>query len=182
MPADEQAVLEKVFCTSGNPLIDLSASYSAAFQGYSTSADSIFVFDEVADLDQILKLQPRHEGDGCNQEPIEIEKGALRPFLFGKDVARWLIDWKHTWVMFPYDRYAKRKTLDGRIEEEWNLIPCKANLDRFQFLNPKKIEIFEDRFPKAWKYLCKHELALRKREDERFKDTEAEGHAWYAAS
>jgi hypothetical protein len=182
MPADERAIVHKLAQKSGNRLVELTASASGGFAGYQTSADTLLVFDEVENTGEILKVLPRHEGDGCNQKPIEIEKDALRPFLFGKDVARWSIDWKRTWVMFPYDRYAKKKTLDGNIEEGWNLIPCKANLDNFEFLDPDDVEVFEDRFPKAWKYLCKHEQALRKREDERFKETAAEGHAWYAAS
>jgi hypothetical protein len=182
MPADERAIVDKLNLTSGSHLAELTASASGGFAGYQTSADSVLVFDEVGNTGQMLRLLSRHEGDGCSQKPFEIEKGALRPFLFGKDVGRWSIDWKHSWVMFPYDRYARRKNLDGTIEEDWNLIPCKSNLGKFEFLNPQGIELFEDRFPNAWEYLCKHENALRKREDARFKETQPEGHLWYGAT
>jgi hypothetical protein len=182
MPADERAVFDKFRNAPGNRLIDLSASQSAAFQGYSTSADSVLIFDEVEDLGEQLKLRVRHEDDGCEKKPIEMEKGALRPFLFGKDVGRWAVDWKRTWVMFPYDRYLRKRTLNGDEIEEWNLIPCKANLDNFEFADSDTIEPFEQRFPKAWKYLCKHEEELRKREDDRFKETKSESHLWYGAT
>jgi hypothetical protein len=163
-------------------LIDLSATTSGGFAGYQTSADSILVFDEMEDLGDRLKLHVRHEDDGCEKKPIEIEKAALRPFLFGKDVGRWAVDWKRTWVMFPYDRYARKRTLEGHILEEWNLIPSKKNLDKFEFLEPEKIQTFEERFPKAWKYLCKHERELRSREDGRYEDNKPDGHVWYGGA
>lgn len=182
MPPDERQVFDKLTNIEGSRLIALSDSRSGAFQGYSTSADNILVMDEVEDLGERLKVRVRHEADGCENRPIEIEKGALRPFLFGKDVGRWTIDWKRTWVMFPYDRYLRKRTLNGDEPEEWNLIPCKANIKRFEFADPDSIEPFEDRFPKAWKYLCDHEPELRKREDDRFKETKSESHLWYGAT
>lgn len=182
MPPDEQAVFDKLRRVEEKPLIELSATSSGGFAGYQTSADSILVFDEVEDLGEHLKVRVRHEDDGCEKKPVEIEKGALRPFLFGKDVGRWAVDYKRTWVMFPYDRYARKRTLEGRIVEEWNLIPSKKNLDKFEFLEPKKIQMFEERFPRAWKYLCKHEEELRRREDDRFKETKTESDVWYCAT
>ena len=62
--------------------------------------------------------------------------------------------------MFPYDRYAMKGTLHGELLKGWNLIPCKENKDRFKFLEPEKIKTIETRFPKAWKYLRKHEDKL----------------------
>jgi len=182
MPPNELAVVDKLRRVPGLPLLELSATASGGFAGYQTSADSILVFDEIEDLGEHLKLRVRHEDDGCEKKPIEIEKGALRPFLFGKDVGRWAVDYKRTWVTFPYDRYARKRTLEGHILEEWNLIPSKKNLDKFEFLEPERIQTFEERFPKAWKYLCKHEEELRKREDDRFKETKTESDVWYGAT
>lgn len=181
-PRDERSVFDKLRKTPSITLIDLSASQSAAFQGWSTSADEILVFDEVEDLGERLKLMVRHDGDGCEKKSVELEKAALRPFLFGKDVGRWAIDWKRTWVMFPYDMYLRKRTLNGDQILDWNLIPCKANIKKFEFADPDSIELFEDRFPNAWKYLRKHENDLRKREDDRFKETKSEGHLWYGAT
>src|SRR5207245_1401564 len=65
---------------------------------------------------------------------------------------------------------------------EWNLIPCKANIKKFQFANPEKVELFEGRFPKAWAYLRRHEKELRKREDDRFGEGKSEGDQWYGAT
>ncbi len=183
MPGSEREVFEKVR-RQGRPLVEVTATTSGAFQGMATGADSVLVFDEVGAAGGMLKLQPRHEGNGCGcgKKPVEIEKGALRPFLFGKDVGRWSIDWKHTWVLFPYDRYPRKETLEGDVVKEWNLIPCKANIDEFEFLLPKKIQLFEDRFPHAWKYLRKHESKLRAREDHRYEKDKPDGHLWYGAA
>ena len=128
MPADERNVFDKLQGLPGKRLIELTATASGGFAGYQTSADSLLVFDEVEDLGVDLKVWPRHEGKscGCGKKPLEIEKAALRPFLFGKDVSRWAINWTRTWVMFPYDKFAKKKTLEGEVIEEWNLIPCRA--------------------------------------------------------
>lgn len=182
MPPAELALFGKLRSIPGSSLIQLSATASGGFAGYQTSADSILVFDEAEDLGESLKLRPRHEGDGCESKPVEIEKAALRPFLFGKDVHRWTVDWQRTWVMFPYDRYLRKRTLEGEQIEEWNLIPCKTNLGEFEFLDPASIELFEDRFPNAWKYLRRHEHELRKREDDRFKEGRTESHLWYGAT
>lgn len=184
MPSDERRVFDNLRRASGEQLIAVSASQSGAFQGYATGADPVLVFDEVEDLGEALKVWPRHEGKdcGCGQKPLEIEKRALRPFLFGKDVARWSIDWKRTWVIFPYDRYEKKRILNGEVIEEWNLIPCEANLEEFEFLDPEKIKLFEKRFPRVWKYLRKHEGTLRAREDHRYAEHEPDGVLWYGAA
>ena len=182
MPPDEQALVDKLRGAVGSRLIELSASQSGAFQGFASGADNILVFDEIEDSGKNLKFQVRHEGDGCESKPVEIEKEALRPFLFGKDVGRWAIHWKRTWVMFPYDKYMRKRTLNGGEIEEWNLIPCKANLKKFEFIDRDSIKLFEDRFPKAWKYLRKHEDALRKREDGRYEENKPDAHLWYGAA
>ena len=183
MPEDERNLFRRLHAlTGGRRLAELSDTVSGGFAGYQTSADPILVLDEVEDLGEVLRLRVRHEDDGCDKKPVEIEKGALRPFLFGKDVGRWAVSWKRTWVLFPYDLYAKKRTLTGDVVEDWNLIPSKNNLDRFEFAEPDDVETFEVRFPKAWKYLCKHEGGLRKREDDRFKESKPEGYVWYGAT
>jgi len=182
MPADELMLFDKLAATDGRPLIELSASQSGAFQGFASGADNILVFDEIEDLGESLKLRVRHDDDGCGTKPVEIEKAALRPFLFGKNVARWATDWKRTWIMFPYDRYLRGRTLNGDKVEEWNLIPSAGNVDKFEFANPDLIDIFEDRFPNAWKYFRKHEDELRKREDGRYDLKQPDAHFWYGAA
>ncbi|MGH9513566.1 MAG: Eco57I restriction-modification methylase domain-containing protein [Terriglobales bacterium] len=186
MPSEERGVFSRLMSTKAQPLIELTETRSAAFQGYSTSADPIFIFDQVEDCGQTLKLMPRHDPKncGCGTKPIEIEKEALRPFLFGKDVGRWLIDWKKTWVMFPYDVYKKHETLYDEVStvEGWNLIPSKDNIDRFNFAKPDSITEIEDRFPKVWKYLTNHEKVLREREHDRFAKGKQEGYGWYGAT
>jgi hypothetical protein len=186
MPNDEQGVFDRLQNCAGKNLDELTASASGGFAGYQTSADAVLVFDEAEDCGQILKLIPRHEPKhcGCGKNPIEIEKGALRPFLFGRDVGRWLIDWKKAWVMFPYDTYQKKETLyeEMSVVEAWNLIPSGDNIDRFNFANPDAITTIEERFPKAWKYLRNHEEALRDREHGRYAKSKSDGFIWYGAA
>jgi hypothetical protein len=184
MPVDEREVFEKLQKTAGRALVELTATASGGFAGYQTSADKHLVFDELEDRGDTLRVRVRHKKEdcGCENKPPEIEKAALRPFLFGRDVDRWSIGWKRSWVMFPYDRYPKKRTLDGEVIEEWNLIPSKANIGEFQFLDPDSIELFDHRFPKAWKYLLKHEAKLRARESNRFAENKPEGLLWYGAT
>ena len=186
MPQDEAAVFDGLRKSSGKKLAELTASASGGFAGYQTSADSILVFDEVEDRGKILRLRPRHEPEKacCGSEAIEIEKEALRPFLFGKDVKRWLVDWKKTWVLFPYDVYAKKESLydEKSVAESWNLIPSRENIDDFGLVNPDEIETMEERFPKAWKHLRKHEAALRAREHGRYDIGKTDGAMWYGAA
>lgn len=186
MPPEEAQVLDKVRKTPGRRLIDLTESASGGFAGYQTSADPILVFDEVGEAAQFLRVRPRHKVESCNcrEAPLEIEKGVMRPFLFGKDVGPWSIDWKRTWIMFPYDRYGKKRTLLDQQQDaaRWNLIPCRDNIDKFDLLNPEEIETIEDRYPRAWAYLRDHEEILRKREDQRFARGRTEGHMWYGAT
>ncbi len=184
MPPEERAVFDKLNAVEGNRLLELTATGSAAFAGYQTSADRILVFDQVADLGDTLKLRPRHsDGDcRCAGKPIEIEKDAVRPFLFGKDVGRWTIDWKKPWVLFPYDQYTMKNTLHGETVQRWNLVPSKQNIEEFQFAEPERIEKIEDRFPQAWKYLRKHEEQLRGRENGRYAEGKSKGHLWYGAA
>jgi hypothetical protein len=183
MPQDEAAVFDKLRAGRGARLKDLSASASAAFQGYSTSADDYFVFTEIEDLGELLRLQPQHEGRCCGRT-LELEKAALRPFLFGRDVARWSVDWKRSWVFFPYAIYAKKETLFGEaaIVEDWNLIPSKENIGKFDFVDPDAIQKIEDRFPNVWKYLKNHEAELRKRENGKYKEGSSRGAYWYEAT
>ncbi len=84
--------------------------------------------------------------------------------------------------MFPYDKYLRRRTLNGDEAEEWNLVPSKTNISKFDFVDPDSIEVFEDRFPGAWKYLRKHESDLRKREDGRYESNKPDAHQWYGAA
>jgi hypothetical protein len=186
MPADERRTFDHLRNCAGKPLEELTATSSGGFAGYQTSADPILVFDEVEDSGEILKLRPRHEPKrcGCTDAPIEIEKEALRPFVFGRDVGRWLVDWKKTWVMFPYDKYPKKQSLydEEATIEGWNLVPSGDNLGEFTFADPDSILVIEERFPKAWRYLQNHESVLRARERHRYAKDKSEGGTWYGAT
>lgn len=185
MPKNEAVVFDKLRGDKGKPLVELTATASGAFAGYQTSADPFFVFEEESASGDLLRLKPRHDTRRCcGEKPLELEKGALRPFLFGKDVGRWTIDWKRTWVLFPYDVYRKKETLFGEesIVEDWNLVPSKENINEFEFADPKQIQTIEERFPKMWRYLKKHEAELRKRENGKYQADAARGPFWYEAT
>lgn len=187
MPGDERRVFDKLRAAPGEPLLTLTASASGGFAGYQTSADSVLVLDDVEDRGATLELSPRHAPGhcGCGREPVEIEKEAVRPFLFGKDVGRWQIDWKHSWVLFPYDLYrSKQRTAYGEEEivERWNLIPSRENIKDFEITHGEIVQTIEERFPKAWKYLKGHEEQLRARENDKYAKEKPAGRVWYEAT
>jgi hypothetical protein len=74
----------------------------------------------------------------------------------------------------------QQKTIRNVIEG-WNLIPSRDNIDEFKFADPDAITTIEDRFPRAWKYLCKHEDELRGRENDRYAKAKPDGVVWYGA-
>jgi len=183
MPEDERKLFTKLRSVPGKRLTELTATVSGGFAGYQTSADPIFVFEEVEDIGDELRVIPRYAQGNARQRPVTLEKGALRPFLFGKDVGRWLIDWQHTWVIFPYDQYEMKAGLFGEAGViKWGLIPSEENLDEDAYQDPKSIKTIETRFPKLWAYLSIHEGELRRREGSKYaKSKKKMAPYWYGA-
>ncbi len=164
MPSEERRAFRKLEKVSTHRLEELTLTRSGGFQGYSSSADEIFVLKFVKDRGNTLLLQSKGGGN-----PVEIEKALLRPWLFGRDVERWHIAWDGWYVLFPY----------VKIEEKYKLIPSKEYIKRFEYAD--RAPRMED-FPKVWKYFKAHEAQLRSREGERFEKGKSEEHLWYGAT
>lgn len=154
MPSKERRVFRALSRGANKTLEELTATQSGGFAGYQTSADGLLVFELIEDRGELLLVKPKD-----STASIEIERDILRPFLFGKDVARWDILWQNWYVWFPY----------VQIEEQFDLVPAR--------------KMMED-YPLAWKYARRHEEQLRAREGNRYRaDTgRKEATQWYGAT
>jgi hypothetical protein len=164
MPASEREVFDALSGAANHYLEDLTLTRSGGFQGYSTSLDDVFVLRAVGDSNEMLRLVPHGGG-----EPVEIEKALLRPWLFGKDVERWNVDWAGWYVVFPYIE----------VQDRYQLIPSREYGGQFTYSG--QVPFLED-FRGAWRYLKNHEQELRRRESGKFLRGRREEHLWYGAT
>jgi len=164
MPASEREVFDALSRAASHPLEELTLTRSGGFQGYSTSLDDVFVLRAVGGSSEILRLVPHGGG-----EPVELETALLRPWLFGKDVERWHIDWAGWYVIFPYIK----------VQGRYQLIPSREYGGQFTYSG--QVPFLED-FGGAWRYLRNHEQELRRRENEKFVRGSREEHLWYGAT
>ncbi|SEJ91492.1 hypothetical protein SAMN04488058_13517 [Deinococcus reticulitermitis] len=163
-----------------------TATVSGGFQGVATGLDGVLVLRQVGQSadGKLLTLIPRGGG-----ESVTIEKDALRPFLFGKDVQRWHVDWKNWWVVFPYmetdtgfklmptEQYREHKVEakgrgKGKSKEQ-------AEYRRVFAGYPEDLPNLEKLYPHLWAYLTTNEKALRGRENGRYKIGKADEWRWY---
>lgn len=159
MPQDELEIMEKLR-EEGKKLHHYTRTGSGAFQGVSTSKDDVYVLRIVGEQGENYRVVPKGGG-----ETFDIEKDAVRPFLFGKDIERWSINWKNWVVIFPYDDYNGEK----------KLIPANEYQDSFEYGD----EFIEDKFPKTWNYLKENEEILRGRDSGQFEEEASQEHKWY---
>ena len=164
MPASERVVFDALAEVASHRLEELTLTSSGGFQGYSTSLDDILVLRAEREIGDTVRLLPRGGGD-----PVDIERELLRPWLFGKDVERWHIDWAGWYVIFPY----------VQIGGKYKLIPCREYGS--QSVHGRKVPFIED-FARVWQYLTRHENALRRRENGRFLKGRREENLWYGAT
>lgn len=163
MPPNEWKVFSQI--EEGCSLLqDFTKTKSGGFQGVSTSKDDFYVLQLIEEREDTIVARPKGGGD-----PVEVEKGLVRPFLFGKDVERWRIDWKGWYVLFPYQQYV----IDG--EEKYKLIPSKEYEGKFDYGDT----YIEDLYPKGWSYLESIEDDLRSREGGKFRRGKNQEHKWY---
>jgi len=115
------------------------------FQGLITSADSIY------HLRRVGPGRYLHTTGEKEQVEVEIEDALMRPLVkgSGSDVSRYRRPQQAIWLLFPYavERGEARLLSAGEMQQ---------------------------RFPKGWAYLRRHEQALRARERSSFDDD-----AWY---
>lgn len=165
MPAHERRVFDTLRAAGTERLENLTVTESAGFAGYQTSADDILVLQRIQERRNRLLLRPRGGGD-----PVEIERGVLRPFLFGRDVERWEISWRGWFVIFPY----------AKVEGSYRLLPSREYVRRFDYA--RDCALIDEVFPHAWKYLCENERELRGREGGRYRRRRSDEHLWYGAA
>jgi hypothetical protein len=161
-------------------LENYTATSSGGFQGIATGLDGVLVFKQLEEdkKQNLLYVEPRGGGDA-----IWIEKDALRPFLFGKDVERWHVGWDGWWVIFPYfrhrDRYWFMPSTDYWHKEiEVKQGKRKVKIKLFQNW-PDASPMIDETYPKLWTYLKANEKVLRERENGRYKKGKSEESKWY---
>jgi type I restriction-modification system DNA methylase subunit len=115
----------------GPDLVDVAEKI---FQGLATSADAVYILDEIESGEDYC-LVKQQKGD----ETFELESGILKPMLKGDDSDRYRQVRPELCVIFPYE------IIDGSA----------------RFIPEDELA---DRYPKAHDYLKEHEETLRQRE------------------
>ncbi|AGA65410.1 fused endonuclease-methyltransferase [Brachyspira pilosicoli P43/6/78] len=105
------------------------------FVGLQTSSDIIYVLHGGEENNGIVKTYSK----SLDRE-IEIERGFIKPFLFGKDIKRYCTPINTKWVIFPYKLVSDSAVLYSQKE-------------------------IKEQFPKAWEYLKENKKALENREN-----------------
>ncbi len=161
-------------------LENYTATTSGGFQGIATGLDGVLVLKQLDEdkKQNLLYVEPRGGGDA-----VWLEKDALRPFLFGKDVERWHVGWEGWWVIFPYfrhkDRYWFMPSTDYWHKEiEVKQGKRKTKIKLFQNW-PDASPMIDGKYPKLWTYLKANEKVMRERENGRYKKGKSEESKWY---
>lgn len=161
-------------------LENYTATSSGGFQGIATGLDGVLVLKQIDEdkKQNLLYLEPRGGGDA-----VWLEKDALRPFLFGKDVERWHVGWEGWWVIFPYFRHKNRywfmpSTDYWHKEIEVKQGKRKTKIKLFQHW-PDASPMIDEKYPKLWEYLKANEKELRQRENGRYKKGTGDDWRWY---
>lgn len=161
-------------------LQNYTSTQSGGFAGIQTSADEIMVFKQLEeDTEQgLLRVQAKGGGD-----PFWVEKAALRKFLFGKDVARWGVQWDGWWVIFPYFKHLGHYLfIPSSDYQEWERVSIRGKNETIfaPFRNhPDHTPLIDTLYPKLWTYLKSKEIDLRKRENGRYKREQNDEYRWY---
>jgi hypothetical protein len=132
IPPSERKMFEKIEMNADCRLRDIAENI---FVGLQTSADPIYFVKIIKSLEENL-VNVRQQK--LNRE-FTIERELLKPILMGKDIRRWKIDWKKTWMVFPYIITPKGATLLSMNE-------------------------IKNNYPYTWKYFLGNEEELKERE------------------
>lgn len=161
-------------------LQNYTSTQSGGFAGIQTSADETMILKQIEEDTEQGLLWVQAKGGG---EPFWVEKAALRKFLFGKDVARWGVQWDEWWVIFPYFEHLGRYILIPSSDyQEWERINKRggretvfAPFKRY----PDNTPVLDTLYPRLWAYLEGKEVELRKRENGRYKRERNDEYRWY---
>jgi hypothetical protein len=126
-------LLEKID-SQGPNLVDVTEK---VFQGLATSADSVYIVEEVGETDNHYEV--RQQGE---EETFELEKGPLKPILKGDGSDRYREVQPSLRVIFPY-----------KVEGDDELSASFISEDDL-----------ESQYPLTHQYLSDHEETLRQRE------------------
>jgi serine/threonine protein kinase len=172
-------------------LEQVTTTSSGGFQGIATGHDPSLVFRCLQDRGDTLLVSPKGaaDPDWAGPKEVEIEKAALRPWLFGRDVQRWSIHWDQWYVFFPYDLITAIEKR-GQVEvpvTRLRLIPTSDACDIFKKKDKYvgDFPLLDERYPKIWKdYLTDPviEKNLRSREKGRYKKSAPDGYKWHELS
>jgi hypothetical protein len=122
------AKLDSVSCR----LKDMAKS---VYVGLQTSADSIYIVRTEREQGEITFIVDPDSG-----ESVPIERELLRPILRGREIQRWVVDWRRLSLIFPY-----------RVEST-GVIPIGA-------------DELHARYPRALAYFERHRAKLESRTD-----------------
>jgi len=128
-----QALMEKLR-RSGTPLAEFVEG--RFYRGVLTGYNQAFVIDEAT-------RQRLIEADPCSVEVI-------KPWLRGKDIKRWRVDWRGLYVI------AVQNSGDAGVNHPWANARDEVEARR----------IFQRTYPAIHNHLSQHETALRKRQDQ----------------
>jgi hypothetical protein len=145
MPEDERSVYDTIV---ENADVRLGEITDSVFQGLITGWNKVFVGEIVDERDGTAQFVS--EG---SDEPEPIEKGLLQRLLKGREIDHWDVDWKGTWLLFPYEIQS------GGVE----------------LLTEEKLRA---EYPLAWQFFQSHEEELKDREGGKWRDKEQ----WWAFS
>lgn len=211
LPSHEQVVFEKIEAAaidqtggeqaSATPVLeglvdpkvvrlsDLTPTRGGAFQGISTGDDSSLIFRVIEERDETVLVRPKAADDPDWKGPreLEIERAVLRPWLFGRNVERCLINWDGWYVFYPYEVItALERSGKGRVPVERNrLLPASTTeqIFRNKHFYIGEFSLIDQKYPLAWNYVTNPaiETRLRARENGgRFQSNASESHQWYA--
>ncbi len=166
MPGTERRVFSALDAAGSHRLEELTSTHSGGFQGVATGADDVMVLRLIEDQGDRLLLRPK--GDGPR---VEIEREAVRPWLFGHDVERWYIDWDRWYVLFPYIH----------VDGEYKLAPSREHAERFPYAG--LVPFVEDAWPGFWGYVRRPSVrrTLQARERGRWRQGN-QRHLWYGVA
>ncbi|GAA0289664.1 hypothetical protein GCM10009066_00240 [Halarchaeum salinum] len=141
MPEREWEVFKKIESNSDARVREVT---EAVFQGIMTGSKGIFVV-EVLDADRVTSddsggvVTIRPTG---TQKEYEIETDVLRPFIDGKEVERWQVNWSGLHIVHPYSLESGDAGEEAVLMDE---------------------DYLSENLPKTWDYLTEYREALEGR-------------------
>lgn len=138
---DDRVVFERI-----NENAKLEKIYKRIFQGLVTGSDAVFILEPREDYGNLIRVYSKSQ----NKEYV-LEKQLVKPFLFGRNLQKWVVFANESVILFPYNiDNGKAKLIDETT--------------------------FPTLYPKSWKYLLDNRSVLESREGGKWKNAKN----WYA--